>query len=177
VVARIHYRTTLIPVNVEFYRAVGYSDVGGVDVRIADARMATVIFGMVDSQKGKRRSWRGFVRSTLRDAAVEVPPAQEAEMGRCRTSTSRASASFGPAMDVTAPIDARVACRSRSQQRPSNRGVVFLHVHVIARPLRRTVNSFVTRAANSLKGVETASTRRVAASAVATALMGMHHVN
>ncbi len=80
-------------------------------------------------------------------------------------------------MDEIAPINASVEFRSQSKQRPSNRGVVLPHVQVIARPLRRTVNPSVARAARSLKGLETASTRRVVASAVATALMGIHHVN
>ncbi|CAB3755906.1 hypothetical protein LMG29660_02713 [Burkholderia puraquae] len=80
-------------------------------------------------------------------------------------------------MDATAPRHARAEFRSRSKRRPSNRGVVFPHVHVIARLLRRIVNPSVTRAASSLKGLETASTRRAVALAVATALMGMRHVN
>ncbi|VWD38990.1 hypothetical protein BLA50215_05236 [Burkholderia lata] len=79
--------------------------------------------------------------------------------------------------DGAAPIDTRVEFRSRSKQRPSDRGVVFPHVQAIAKPLRRTAAPSVTTAANSLKRSETASTIRVAALAVATALMGMHHVN
>lgn len=82
-----------------------------------------------------------------------------------------------PFTDGAAPIDASVEFRSRSKQRPSDRGVVFPHIRVIARPLRRTANPSVTRAASSSKGLETASTIRVMASAVTTALMGMHHVN
>ncbi len=79
--------------------------------------------------------------------------------------------------DGAAPIDASVDSRSRSKQRPSDRGVVFPHVQVIARPLRRTADPSVTTAASSLKRLETASTIRVVAPAGATALMGTHHVN
>lgn len=49
--------------------------------------------------------------------------------------------------DGVAPIEARVEFRSRSTQRPFDRGVVFPHVQVIAGSLRRTTDHPVTTAA------------------------------
>lgn len=81
-----------------------------------------------------------------------------------------------PVTDETASTSASIEFRSRPKQRPSDRGVVFPHIQAIARTVRRTANP-LTRAASSSKGWRTASTIGVAASAVTTASMGMHHVN
>lgn len=123
---------------------------------------------------GRQSGWMSGCLCDLPLAGRHFERRQRVDAGRRLRAEAHRSM---PVMDGTAPIDARVEFGSRSKQRPSNRGVVFPHVQVIARPLRRTVNPSVTRAASSLKGLETASTRRVVASAVATALMGMHHVN
>ncbi len=108
-------------------------------------------------------------------AAAGISVAQErVDAGRRLRAEAQRSM---PVTSGAAPIDASAEFRSRPEQRPSNRAVVFPDVQVIARPLRCTANPFVTRAASLSKGGETASTIRMVASAVTTAWMGIHHVN
>jgi hypothetical protein len=59
----------------------------------------------------------------------------------------------------------------------ADRGVAFDYVRVLARPRRRAGDASMTRTAIRLKGLETAPTKRMVASAVTTALLGIHHVN